>query len=209
MRAGERSLIEFAGAKGGLNPRYWSTDGEHTMQKLAEKNPQKVIDVLAERFAFERASVKLYDAAIGKMRASNDDYVMSLLGEFVEHRRQEQEHAEWLEQEIVRLGGNPEEQTDLSRIAETQSQGLAEIISKSDATVSHVLRALLAAELVDNAGWELLLELADEADDAEARAQFKCRLHEEEDHLMLVRRVVEVLAAQAVLGIQTPAANAP
>lgn len=179
------------------------------MQKLAEKNPNRLIDVLAERLTFERGSVKLYDSAIGKIKASNNPYVMRLLGEFGEHRSQEQEHAEWLEQEIVRLGGDSEQKTDLSRVAESEAQGIAEIVSDGDANVSHVFRALLAAELVDNAGWELLLELADEADDTEARAQFKRRLHEEEDHLMLVRRVVEALAANEVLGIQTPAGSAP
>ncbi len=40
-----------------------------------------------------------------------------------------------------------------------------------------MFHALFAAELVDNAGWDLLVQLADEADDDEARRAFKKRLH--------------------------------
>src|SRR6266542_1220897 len=40
------------------------------MEKLAEKNKEKVIDVLAERLCFERASVKLYDKVLDRMERS-------------------------------------------------------------------------------------------------------------------------------------------
>ena len=62
------------------------------------------------------------------------------------------------------------------------------------------VHALLTAELVDNAGWQLLLELADEADDLEARQAFRRRLHEEEDHLIFTRRLVERLTRKELLG---------
>ena len=62
------------------------------------------------------------------------------------------------------------------------------------------MHALLTAELVDNAGWELLLELADDADDADARREFRKRLHEEEEHLIFMRRAVVAFARRNVLG---------
>lgn len=69
----------------------------------------------------------------------------------------------------------------------------------SDAELPHLFHALLAAELVDNAGWDLLAQVADEAGDREARKEFKKRLHEEEDHLLFVRKAVEKLAFRDVL----------
>lgn len=70
----------------------------------------------------------------------------------------------------------------------------------SDAELPHLLHAMLAAELVDNAGWDLLAQVADEAGDGKAKRAFKKRLHEEEDHLTFVRKAVEKLAFGEVLG---------
>ncbi len=70
----------------------------------------------------------------------------------------------------------------------------------SDAQLPHLFHALLAAELVDNAGWDLLAQLADEAGDHSAKREFKKRLHEEEDHLLFIRKAVEKLSFAEVLG---------
>lgn len=70
----------------------------------------------------------------------------------------------------------------------------------SDAKLPHLFHALLAAELVDNAGWDLLTEVADEAGDNPAKREFKKRLHEEEDHLLLIRKAMEKFSFQEVLG---------
>jgi hypothetical protein len=80
-----------------------------------------------------------------------------------------------------------------------ESKGIEEVVM-SDAELPHLLHALLAAELVDNAGWDLLAEVADEAGAHSTKREFKKRLHEEEDHLTFVRKAVEKLAFQEVLG---------
>jgi hypothetical protein len=66
--------------------------------------------------------------------------------------------------------------------------------------------ALLTAELIDNAGWELLLELADDADDADARREFRKRAHHEEEHLLFARRAVVACSRRTLLGqaVQLP-----
>jgi hypothetical protein len=66
--------------------------------------------------------------------------------------------------------------------------------------ISHLFHALLAAELSDNAGWDLLVQIADDVGDREAKRAFKKRLHQEEDHLIFVRRAVERFARMAVTG---------
>ncbi|HEU4612003.1 MAG TPA: hypothetical protein VFS15_07990, partial [Kofleriaceae bacterium] len=58
------------------------------------------------------------------------------------------------------------------------------------------------AELADNAGWDLLVTLADEAGDRDAKKAFKKRLHAEEEHLIFVRRAVQKIARREVLGEQ-------
>ncbi len=168
------------------------------MKDLANFDRTKVIDVLAERLAFERAGVKLYDRILAAIRAS-DENVRRMLDEMQEHRDEEKEHEEWLEAQIRALGGTGHEDTDKSRLVTRESKGIEEVVM-SGAPLPHLLHALLAAELVDNAGWDLLVQLADEAGDREAKREFKKRLHEEEDHLLLLRRAMEKLSFQEVRG---------
>ncbi len=169
------------------------------MKHLANYDKVKVIDVLNERLAFERAGVKLYDRICDAIRASADENVQRMLEEMEEHRNEEKEHEEWLEEQIRALGGDAHSETDKSRLVTRESKGIEEVVM-SDAQLPHLFHALLAAELVDNAGWDLLVQIADEAGDREAKREFKKRLHEEEDHLLLMRKAMEKLSFQEVLG---------
>jgi hypothetical protein len=88
----------------------------------------------------------------------------------------------------------------MARLEQRESQGIEDIILDGDNEMLHYFHALLAAELADNAGWDLLVVLADEAGDREAKKQFKKRLHQEMEHLLFVRRVIKRLARRDVLG---------
>lgn len=177
------------------------------MDKLARKNKAKVIDVLAERLQFERSSVKLYDKVLERMRGSNEPRMAKMLEQMQEHRDQEKAHEEWLEDVIRSLGGDDKQLTEKAKLITEESKGIEQVIMH-DPELPHLFHALLAAELVDNAGWDLLIELADEADDRVATKEFKKRLHEEEEHLILMREAVAKLAAHEVLGepMQMPTA---
>jgi bacterioferritin (cytochrome b1) len=171
------------------------------MADLAKHDPAKVIDLLNERLAFERAGVKLYDRILQVMRAAMDEDVTRMIPEMQKHRDEEKEHEEWLEARIRDLGGDAHADTDRSRLVTRESKGIEEVVM-SDTQLPHLLHALLAAELVDNAGWDLLAQIADEAGDHGAKREFKKRLHEEEDHLLLVRKAVERLSVADVLGAE-------
>lgn len=178
------------------------------MEELARKNRAQVIDVLTERLTFERSGVRLYDRIIARMRHSNDASVAEMLDQMTEHRDQEKEHEEWLEEQIRGLGGDAHAQTEKGRLVETESQGIERVVFDERTPLPDLFHALLAAELVDNAGWDLLVQLADEADDSEAKRAFKKRLHEEEEHLLFVRRAVEKFSVKQVLSeaVSTPTA---
>jgi bacterioferritin (cytochrome b1) len=169
------------------------------VKELASYDKVKVIDVLNERLAFERAGVKLYDRILDVMRQSADGNVMRMIDQMQQQREEEKEHEEWLEEQIRFLGGDAHAETDKSRLVTRESKGIEEVVM-SDAELPHLFHALLAAELVDNAGWDLLVQIADEAGDSGAKRDFKKRLHEEEDHLLFIRKAVEKLSFQDVLG---------
>lgn len=169
------------------------------MQKLAANNREKTVDYLTERLTFERAAVKLYDTVLHHLRGSKEPWTNRIVGQVEKHRNQEKEHEEWLEAQIRALGGTAHEKTDMSSVIERESRGVLDVAS-SDVQLTHVFHALLMAELMDNAGWEILLELADRAGDDEARRAFRQRLHEEQDHLVLAREMMVMLAKNQVLG---------
>jgi bacterioferritin (cytochrome b1) len=176
------------------------------MEKLASKNVAKVIDLLSERLAFERAGVKLYDTLLGRLRASDDPALKSLLGHVKEHREQEKEHEEWLEEQIRALGGDAHVPTEQSLLVQAESEGI-ERVMRRDEKIAHDFHALLTAELADNAGWDLLVQIADEFGDSEAKREFKKRLHTEEQHLIFVRKTLLELIKKDVNA--QPAAPAP
>jgi bacterioferritin (cytochrome b1) len=169
------------------------------MQKLAEYNKAKLIDLLNERLAFERSGVKLYDRILQKMKESGDKAILRMLDDMQEHRDQEKEHEEWLEAQIRSLGGSAHASTEHSELVTRESKGIEEVVM-SDPELPHLIHALLAAELVDNAGWDLLVQLANEAGDRESKKEFKKRLHHEEEHLLLIRKAVERFTFHDVLG---------
>jgi bacterioferritin (cytochrome b1) len=169
------------------------------MKRLAEKNRDKLIDALNERLTFERAGVKLYDAILRNAQGSQSAEVARMVPTLREHRDHEKEHEEWLEAQIRALGGDAHAQTEMSRLVEEESAGVEKVVT-TDKDIVHQMHGLLTAELVDNAGWELLLELADDADDPDARREFRRRLHEEEEHLIFARRAVTAFARRNVLG---------
>lgn len=181
------------------------------MQELIEHNPTKVIDLLTARLAFERSGVALYDAIIAKVQNQlvTEDDARRMLASLQEHRDEEQEHATWLEEQIRALGGDTDAMTDMAELENRESKGIEEIIIDGDNDAMHLFHALLTAELADNAGWDLLVQIADEAGDREAKRAFKKRLHEEEEHLIFARRIVERLARRSVLEEQVEMPSSP
>lgn len=219
---------------------------EAHMERLAYRNRERFIDVLAERLGFERTSVKLYEKVLERMRrpgagksgsAGDGDYstyglsgyqdedVLPGMSEDIGREQarvtgwddpeesvvaemlpllaaccdQEKEHEAWLESTIRRLGGDPGRKTEMSRLAAREASGIEEVVMK-DPEIPHLLHALLAAEHVDGAGWDLLVELAEEAGDREAEAQFEKRLREEDQHVAFLRGALRAFSAHAILG---------
>ena len=165
------------------------------MKKLAAKNLGRVLDLLHERLAFERAGVKLYDTILPRMRSSGDPGVQGMLEGLQHNRDEEKAHEEWLEDQIRALGGDDHAPSEKSILVTAESEGIEQVILR-DPNLLHDLHALLTAELADNAGWDLLVQLAAEFGDRDAKKEFKKRLHEEEEHLVLVRKAVMELSKQ-------------
>jgi len=160
------------------------------MRKLAEKNVGRVIDLLNERLAFERTGVRLYDRMLLRMRLTEDREIGRMIDRMQRYRDEEREHEEWLEGQIRDLHGDDHMPTEKSVLVLAETQGIERVVQR-DPWLQHDFHALLTAELADTAGWDLLVRVAEEFGDREARREFKQRHREELEHVLFVRKVVE------------------
>jgi ferritin-like protein len=158
-----------------------------TAQALTGHRMHVLLDKLGERAAFERAGVRLYDAMLRKAALADSlpgDMDIAALQEI---RDDEAAHFSLLAESIERLGGDSTTMTPCADIAGVQGMGLLQAINDPRATLAQSLETVLAAELIDNASWELLIELADGFGQDELVNEFRNALANERRHEARVR----------------------
>jgi hypothetical protein len=107
----------------------------------------------------------------------------------VEHcMAEEARHFAMRSEVITQLGGDRTVQTPSADAAAVQSMGLVQAVTDPNTTVLQSLQALLTAELVDGAAWELLIALMTASGQDEMTEPFQQALQEEEEHLVQVRQ---------------------
>jgi len=186
--------------------------------QLQGVSPNLFIDKLGERIAFERAGTRLYDALIAKYVALVDtegDDALPLpesmsTGAAAGHgagptalevlqriRSEELAHFRMLSDAATQLGADPTAQTPSADVIATASMGLLQVITDPRTTLAQSLNALLTAELTDNAGWELLTDLAARAGEDTLAKQFSQALADEQQHKVIVTGWVKALLEKA------------
>jgi rubrerythrin len=149
--------------------------------------PQTLIDKMAERLAFERTSVRLYEALITKHELKADELSAVSAARLAEIRTDESQHFALLVAGLQQLGADPTAQTPCADVAGVEAMGLLQVITDARTTFAQSLHAILVAELADNDGWDMLIELAELGGHQELAAQFRQALTAEETHLDQVR----------------------
>ena len=154
------------------------------VQALSGNRMSVLLDKLGERAAFERSGTRLYDAMLVKLASGNarqlpDGLNLAALERI---RGEEARHFEMLSEAIEQLGGDPTTQTPCADVSGVMGGGLLQVITDPRSTVAQSLQALLAAELVDNASWELLIELCEGFGLDELRQRFGEELHPARRH---------------------------
>jgi hypothetical protein len=139
-----------------------------------------LMDKLGERLAFERAGTRLYDALIVKCQASGDGQIPD---EELQHiRGEEAMHFALVGAAIQALGGDPTAQTPAANVAGVENTGLMQVLTDPKTTVAQGLHAILLAEMADNAAWDELIELVEEAGDDSDGEDLVARFSEARDH---------------------------
>lgn len=154
-------------------------------------------DLLASRLgarrAFELASAQLYQLVLGRVRGQPEsvNHLAERLGDF---EKQERRHAEMLEALLRQLGRDPDELSPSADLALREADPLLALCRDPAQPLDLLLHALHAAEVLDSAGWELLIDLGKAADlDEEWLRSFRAAGREEKEHLHQLRTFVELL----------------
>jgi len=180
--------------------------GKRTKGKTATLSMDLLLDKLGERIAFERTGTRLYGALITKYLAlvnsgetglpssSTGEAALDTLSRI---RTQELQHFQMLNRCVKELGGDPTAQPPCADVTGTASSGLLQVVTDPRTTLAQSLNAVLTAELTDNAGWELLGELAELAGQKQLAAPFAAALAVEEEHMAIVQLWLRALIIDA------------
>jgi hypothetical protein len=145
-----------------------------------------LIDKLGERLAYERTSVRLYEALEVKARAAriglqvDPDRISRI-------RDDEESHFHLLSQCLVTLGADPTAVTPSADLSGVIASGPLQVVSDPRTTMAQAFNAVLLVELGDGAGWDLLVELAQEAGHSDMSQRFTVAQDTERQHLERVR----------------------
>jgi rubrerythrin len=160
---------------------------ETAVQAMKGESPTLFLDKLGERLAFERSGTRLYEALVSKYDAFGSFTGGPSRGDLEHVRQEEYRHFTLLQSAIEQLGGDPTAVTPSANIQTTAAHGIKEVIVDPRTTLLQSLEAALIVELADNACWEALVELAQEAGEDDLVRQFQGALKNEHDHLAKVQ----------------------
>lgn len=164
---------------------------------LKGKRVHAFLDKVAERLAFERGGTRIYDALLVKIQTLAEGTPVNM-ERAKQIRRQEAQHARLLEEALEMLGGDPTAQTPSADLVGVQAQGLMQSVADPRTTLVQTLNSVLAAELIDVAGWDLLAQLARAMGEDELANRFDEALAHENEHLLTIRGWVEALVLSEV-----------
>lgn len=217
-KADRMLYIENAESVGSIPPPTTITGAVKTgIEKMTGHEPSLLLDKIGERLAFERSGVRLYQALMTKYEALQavDSSVLPPAAEALSLSdpegsiadlgdespadtlqriiSEEHEHFRLLSQTVEDLGGDPTSQTPCADVAATSAMGFVQVLTDPRTTLAQCLNTMLTVELTDNAGWDLLIRLAETEDKSDLAKQFSAALDAEEQHLLIVRSWLEYL----------------
>lgn len=154
---------------------------------LTGKRVTVLLDKLSERLAFERTGTRMYEGLIAKLEASGDADP-AVLEDARRFHGEERAHMDLVARSIEQLGGDPTVETPSADVDGVASMGLLQVIADPRTSTLHSLHAIHIAELADNDGWSLLVDLAERMGQSELAEAFREALAQEAEHLATVRR---------------------
>lgn len=150
-------------------------------------NAAVLVDKLGERLAFERTGARLYQTLIDKCEVEGAPPGGPGVADLEQIRLEEVAHFELVRDSMIELGGDPTALTPSGDVAAVASMGILQVVNDARMTLKQSLEAMLIAELADNDGWTLLIELTLAAGHDTMAERFQQAKAVEEEHLAKLR----------------------
>ena len=138
-----------------------------------------LVDLLCERLAVETGGVELYRAILAKLP---EQEVAARLEHFM---NEEAQHRDLLAGYLDRMNVSDRE-TPSARLAKHEGEAYLTLVGEAT-TPAQLLNILLTVELMDETGWEMLINLGRDLGDEDMVATFTQALRSEKEHLRGVR----------------------
>jgi len=164
---------------------------------MAHVNKDALVDKLCERLAVETGGVDIYKAAIAKI---GDPAVAARLQHFME---EEAEHRDLLDAYLTKLGVADRE-TPSARLAKHEGEAYMKLIGEAQ-TPAQVLNIMLTIELMDENGWEMIINLGRDLGDDDMVRTLNEALQEEKQHLRGVRGMLAQATRELLMTEEVPA----
>lgn len=177
------NLMRIAGHLGELHlPDFKEVVGS-ALQAADHPTPLIFVAQLRERLSFERISSRLYAGLLVKTHALGSYPGGPTPERLVELHNQELDHLNLVRECIYRLGMDAAQVTVSGDGADPRTHGLLRAVDDPCATLQDALRAVLISEILNNAGWALLVDLTQELGPSDLVDAFREVLREETLHL--------------------------
>ena len=156
-------------------------------------NMDALADKLCERLAVETGGVDIYRAAIEKIE---DRAVAARLTRFMQD---EADHRDLLDAYLTRLGvEDSDRQTPSARLARHEGEAYLGLVGEAE-TPAQLLNILLTVELMDENGWEMIINLGRDLGDDELVRTLDAALQEEKEHLRGVRGMLAQMTREMMM----------
>jgi hypothetical protein len=151
------------------------------------RNATVLVDRLGQRLAFERTGVRLYEGLLATLETYgswDDGPTASALQQIHDD---ELSHLTTLRDALIGLGADPTAQTPAADVIGVACSGLLTVVADPRTSLAQSLEAVLLAELADNDGWDLLVQVATTFDQHAMVDAFVEAQAQEAEHLRQVR----------------------
>jgi len=151
---------------------------------------QALVDKICERLAVETGGVSIYRAVIEKI---DDEQIKTRMSHFM---KEEVQHRDMLAAYLDRMGSSHDSAS--ARLAEHEGHAYLKLIGEAT-TDAQLVNILLTVELMDETGWEMLVDIGRDVGEKEMAAGFQQALKEEKEHLRGVRGMLAQMTRQLIM----------
>lgn len=160
---------------------------KQTLKLLKGQKALVFVDKVAERMAFERGGVRLYEALLSKYDAYGTWESGPSRADLEGIMRDELQHFHFLAEVLGMLGADATAVTPSADVHDVMASGMRLVLTDPRTDLRQCLEAMMTVELADNECWTTLVKLAHAYQETDLAERLQRCLDEERVHASRIR----------------------